>query len=436
MEFTVSDSAFVGGLLRASVTLADPSLRPVATLVFVHDGEHNLVLEQVEATARRSGDATVHSLVLRLPALLPAEAALLRVDAVALAAASACEAARAPDDAPAERLLRDASDDAPPPLRVGERPLRVLQPLQLQPLGMTECRAGAERAAVVMSVSVCNALSDHAVVLHAVELRDAPPPEDAEAAGATAAPTSPPPPPDAPPPDAPLPPWSAAPSAHPQSAPPPPPRLRVEHCELPVVLPPGAAQALAVVLEDGQRGAVLAVRWAPAAGAAAAAEGGGGGGGAPPPGVADGLLCTEFSLSADAPPRDGGRRFGVTLAHPPRAARMHPFACSVCVRNRTAARARLSLVIDALPAGGAAGLGGGGGLGGGAAADAPLVCLDAVVPLGDVDAGKAASADLHLVALRCGLLRAPLRVRVRVGDGGDDEEAVPEEASAVAVWVE
>ena len=80
MEFTVSDSAFVGGLLRASVTLADPSLRPVATLVFVHDGEHNLVLEQVEATARRSGDATVHSLVLRLPALLPAEAALLRVD--------------------------------------------------------------------------------------------------------------------------------------------------------------------------------------------------------------------------------------------------------------------------------------------------------------------------------------------------------------------
>ena len=84
-----------------------------------------------EATARRSGDAMVHSLVLRLPALLPAEAALLRVDAVALAAASACEAARAPDDAPAERLLRDASDDAPPPLRVGERPLRVLQPLQL-----------------------------------------------------------------------------------------------------------------------------------------------------------------------------------------------------------------------------------------------------------------------------------------------------------------
>ena len=58
------------------------------------------------------------------------------------------------------------------------------------------------------------------------------------------------------------------------------------------------------------------------------------------------------------------------------------------------------------------------------------------MPLGDVDAGKAASADLHLVALRCGLLRAPLRVRVRVGDGGDDEEAVPEEASAVAVWVE
>ena len=137
---------------------------------------------------------------------------------------------------------------------------------------MTECRAGAERAAVVMSVSVCNALSDHAVVLHAVELRDAPPPEDAEAAGATVAPTSPPPPPDAPPPGRR---YRHCRQRHrrTRTVPPPPPRLRVEHCELPVVLPPGAAQALAVVLEDGQRGAVLAVRWAPAAGAAAAAEG-------------------------------------------------------------------------------------------------------------------------------------------------------------------
>ena len=44
---------------------------------------------------------------------------------------------------------------------------------------MTACRA-APSAPPSMSVSVCNA-RDHAVVLNAVELRDAPPPEDADA---------------------------------------------------------------------------------------------------------------------------------------------------------------------------------------------------------------------------------------------------------------
>ena len=105
---------------------------------------------------------------------------------------------------------------------------------------------------------------------------------------------------------------------------------------------------------------------------------------------------------------------------------MRPFACSVCVRNRTAARAPVARDRRAARRrrrGSAAAAS--------AAARRPTrrSSASAVVLLGDVDAGKAASADLHLVALRCGLLRAPLRVRVRVGDGGDDEEAVPEEAS-------